>query len=229
MVDPGAPRAVTRLRRSLRRPVSSCGATDPEDEDRRARHRSPACFQRERLLEVAGRGTAGRLREGGRVEGRRVAGRGSVAFPAAFAPDRRPTPKGCVASPRSPNPACRFPAPFRGTYGPLRHPAARPDPRGLSVGVCPASGQGFPCCVHSPLPHVPPPLCSCRSPSRPLAALPVFQAGRLPHHFVSRPAQRFMCSFPLCAVGTHAPYGIWTGWGFYSAKRVAFTAIAGTP
>ena len=60
----------------------------------------------------------------------------------------------------------------------------------------PRHRQGFPCCVHSPLPRVPPPLprrnrsVLASLASRPLAAFPVFRAGRLPHHFVSRPAQR---------------------------------------
>ena len=42
-------------------------------------------------------------------------------------------------------------------------------------------------------------------------SLPRFHGGSASALGVSRPAQRFMCSFPLCAVGTHAPYGIWTG------------------
>ena len=100
----------------------------------------------------------------------------------------------------------REPAPFRhhfhlrslpsaGITGLPRYPAdlsatlpARPDPHGLSVGVCHATGQGFPCCVHSPLPHMPPPLprrnrSVLASPaSRPLAAFPASVMGRLPHH-----------------------------------------------
>ena len=64
---------------------------------------------------------------------------------------------------------------------------ARPDPHGLSVGTVPRRRQGFPCCVHSPLPCVPPPIPRRNRPvlpslaSRPVAAFPVLWAGRLPH------------------------------------------------
>ena len=81
--------------------------------------------------------------------------------------------------------------------------------------ACPSRGsgwrvprhrRGFPCCAPYPPPCVPPPLPSelaqraeprrnrsvhgsltCRT----VPAFPVRQAGRLPHHNVSRPAQRF--------------------------------------
>ena len=78
---------------------------------------------------------------------------------------------------------------------------ARPCPHGSSVGACHAAGrasrvasiplfgwQGFPCCVHSPLPRVLPPLprrnrsVLASLASRPLAAFPVIQAGRLPRY-----------------------------------------------
>ena len=65
---------------------------------------------------------------------------------------------------------------------------ARPCPHGSSVGACHAAGRAFPCCVHSPLPRVLPPLprrnrsVLASLASRPLAAFPVIQAGRLPRY-----------------------------------------------
>ena len=84
---------------------------------------------------------------------------------------------------------------FIGTTGlsatlPARHrikSGASSDPRGLSVGACHATRQGFPCCVHSPLPCVLPPLprrnlsVHASLASRPVPAFPVSVAGRLPH------------------------------------------------
>ncbi len=74
---------------------------------------------------------------------------------------RRPLPRACSLSPSLPPevpslrrhyPASSVPTDLSATL------PAPPDPHGLSVGVCRATGQGFPCCVHSPLPHMPPPL-----------------------------------------------------------------------
>ena len=66
----------------------------------------------------------------------------------------------------------------------LRGPT-RPS-RGVGWRV-PRHQQGFPCCVQSPLPHMPPPIPRRRKrsvlaslASRPLAAFPVSTAGRLP-------------------------------------------------
>ena len=79
---------------------------------------------------------------------------------------------------------------------------ARPDPHGPSVGACHATGQGFPCCAHSPLPCVLPPIprrnLSVRVSlaSRQVAAFPVIRAGRLPRHTLSRPAQRSLALRP---------------------------------
>ena len=104
---------------------------------------------------------------------------------------RRPLPRACSLSPSLPPevpslrrhyPASSVPTDLSATL------PAPPDPHGLSVGVCRATGQGFPCCVHSPLPHMPPPLprrnrSVLASPaSRPLAAFPASVMGRLPHH-----------------------------------------------
>ena len=79
---------------------------------------------------------------------------------------------------------------------------ARPDPHGPSVGACHATGQGFPCCAHSPLPCVLPPI-PRRNPSvhasltsRQVAAFPVIRAGRLPRHTLSRPARRLLALRP---------------------------------
>ena len=80
--------------------------------------------------------------------------------------------------------------------------SARPDPRGLSVGACHATGRAsrvasiplfHTCCRHYPG--------GTRSvlsslASRPLPAFPVLRAGRLPHHFVSRPARRSLALQP---------------------------------
>ena len=55
--------------------------------------------------------------------------------------------------------------------------------------VCAHHRQGFPCCLHPPLPCVPPPLPRWDRPvlasfaSRPMAAFPGARAGRLPHHW----------------------------------------------
>ena len=79
---------------------------------------------------------------------------------------------------------------------------ARPDPRGLSVSACHATGRAsrvasiplfHTCCRHYPG--------GTRSvlsslASRPLPAFPVLRAGRLPHHFVSRPARRSLALQP---------------------------------
>ena len=104
---------------------------------------------------------------------------------------RRPLPRACSLSPSLPPevPSLRrhYPASSAPTDLSATLPAP-PDPHGLSVGVCRATGQGFPCCVHSPLPHMPPPLprrnrSVLASPaSRPLAAFPASVMGRLPHH-----------------------------------------------
>ena len=81
---------------------------------------------------------------------------------------------------------------------------ARPDPHGLSVGACHATGQGFPCCVHSPLPCVLPPIprrnLSVRVSlaSRQVAAFPVIRAGRLPHH----------TRFEACSAFTHVAVAV---------------------
>ena len=65
------------------------------------------------------------------------------------------------------------------------------------------TGQGFPCCVHSPLPCVLPPI-PRRNPSvhasltsRRVAAFPVIRAGRLPRHTLSRPARRLLALRPV--------------------------------
>ena len=79
---------------------------------------------------------------------------------------------------------------------------ARTDPRGLSVSACHATGRAsrvasiplfHTCCRHYPG--------GTRSvlsslASRPLPAFPVLRAGRLPHHFVSRPARRSLALQP---------------------------------
>ena len=63
---------------------------------------------------------------------------------------------------------------------------ARPAPRGVPVWRVPRHRQGFPCCLHPPLPCVPPPLPRWNRPvlaslaSRPMAAFPVTWTGRLP-------------------------------------------------
>ena len=99
---------------------------------------------------------------------------------------RRPLPRACSLSPSLPPevpslcrhyPASSVPTDLSATL------PARPDPHGLSVGVCRATAQGFPCCDHSPLPRMPPPLPrrnrSVLAPltSRPLAAFPVAVNG----------------------------------------------------
>ena len=88
---------------------------------------------------------------------------------------------------------------------PARHrikSGAGSDPHGPSVGACHATGQGFPCCAHSPLPCVLPPI-PRRNPSahasltsRRVAAFPVIRAGRLPRHTLSRPARRLLALRP---------------------------------
>ena len=77
------------------------------------------------------------------------------------------------------------------------------DPHGPSVGACHATGQGFPCCAHSPLPCVLPPI-PRRNPSvhasltsQRVAAFPVIRAGRLPRHTLSRPARRLLALRPV--------------------------------
>ena len=100
----------------------------------------------------------------------------------------------------------REPAPFRHPFHlrslPLRrHYPASSVPTDLSATLTgptrpsravrwrvPRHRQGFPCCDQSPLPHVPPPLprrnrsVLASLASRPLAAFPVIQAGRLPRY-----------------------------------------------
>ena len=69
---------------------------------------------------------------------------------------------------------------------------ARPGPRGLSVGACHATGQGFPCCVHSPLPCVLPPL-----PRRNLSVHVSLASRPVPALHVSRPARRSLVLRPV--------------------------------
>ena len=82
--------------------------------------------------------------------------------------------------------------------------SAQPDPRGLSVGACHATGIGFPCC--DPIPssiHATAQYpggtsrCSRRSHSRPLAGLPRFNGGSASALCVSRPARRLLALWPV--------------------------------
>ena len=74
------------------------------------------------------------------------------------------------------------------SYGPLRHPTGPACPSRGSGWRVPRHRQGFPCCVHPPLPCVPPPIPRRNRPvpsslaSRPMAAFPVSPPGRLPHY-----------------------------------------------
>ena len=150
---------------------------------------------------------------------------------------RRPLPRACSLSPSLPPevPSLRrhYPASSAPTDLSATLPA-RPGPRGLSVGVCHATGQGFPCCIQSPLPHMAPPIPRRNRPvlaslaSRPLAAFPVSTAGRLPRcvfrgllgvHFalcpvwsLSRPRRPFVVGVlqPMSLPTSSAPTA--TGW-----------------
>ena len=99
---------------------------------------------------------------------------------------RDPSPFGHRSSPEAPSLRRRYPA-SQVIWASPPPSLARPDPRGLSVGACHATSQGFPCCVHSPLSCVLPPLprrnlsVHASLASRPVSAFPVFVAGRLPH------------------------------------------------
>ena len=109
-----------------------------------------------------------------------------------------------------------LPAPLS-NQGPFPPPALPgfPGTTGLSATpygpACPSRGsgwrvprhrRGFPCCVHPPLPCVPPPLPRRNRPvlvslaSRPMPAFPVLPAGRLPHYPFSRPARRSLALRP---------------------------------
>ena len=91
---------------------------------------------------------------------------------------------------------------FLGTTGPSATPTGPACPSRGSGSRVPRHRRGFPCCAPYPLPYVPPPLprrnrsvpvsLTCRT----VPAFPVRQAGRLPHHNVSRPAQRSLALRP---------------------------------
>ena len=99
----------------------------------------------------------------------------------------RPFPRRCAALEPRPLPSTgvtRLP----GTAG-LSATLTGPTLPSRAVGWrVPRHRQGFPCCAHSPLQRMPPPIPRRNRPvlaslaSRPLAAFPVWQAGRLPHH-----------------------------------------------
>ena len=114
---------------------------------------------------------------------------------------RDPSPFGHRSSPEAPSLRRRYPASPVLQASPPPSPA-RPDPRGLSVGACHATGQGFPCCVHSPLPCVLPPI-PRRNPSvhvslasRQVVSLPRYQGGSASASPVSRPARRSLTLRP---------------------------------
>ena len=85
-----------------------------------------------------------------------------------------------------------FPPPalpgFISTTGLSATPTGPACPSRESGWRVPRHRRGFPCCVHPPLPCVPPPLPRRNRPvraslaSRPMPAFPVLPAGRLPHH-----------------------------------------------
>ena len=92
-----------------------------------------------------------------------------------------------IASTCGPFPPPALPG-FTGTTG-LSATLSGPTLSSRVVGWrVPRHRQGFPCCAHPPLPCVPPPLprrnrsVLASLTSRPLAAFPVIQAGRLPHY-----------------------------------------------
>ena len=95
---------------------------------------------------------------------------------------------------------------FLGTTGPSATPTGPACPSRGSGSRVPRHRRGFPCCAPYPLPCVPPPLprrnrsvpvsLTCRT----VPAFPVRQAGRLPHHNVSRPAQRSLTFRPACSL-----------------------------
>ena len=92
-----------------------------------------------------------------------------------------------IASTCGPFPPPALPG-FTGTTG-LSATLSGPTLPSRVVGWrVPRHRQGFPCCAHPPLPCVPPPLprrnrsVLASLTSRPLAAFPVIQAGRLPHY-----------------------------------------------
>ena len=97
------------------------------------------------------------------------------------------SPFGHRSSPEAPSLRQHYPASL-GHTGLSATLPAQPFPRGLSVGACHATGQGFPCCVHSPLPCVLPPIprrnlsVHVSLASRLVTAFPVIRAGRLPHY-----------------------------------------------
>ena len=109
---------------------------------------------------------------------------------------RDPSPFGHRSSPEASSLRRRYPASPVLQASPPPLPAqhriksgAGSDPRGLSVGACHATGQGFPCCVHSPssmraaaiTPAEPVGACVARFPTG--ASLPPFSvADRLPHY-----------------------------------------------
>ena len=114
---------------------------------------------------------------------------------------RDPSPFGHRSSPEAPSLRRRYPA-SQVIWASPPPSLARPDPRGLSVGACHATSQGFPCCVHSPLPCVLPPLprrnlsvhASLASPTG--VSLPRFRGGSASALRVSRPARRLLTLRP---------------------------------
>ena len=114
---------------------------------------------------------------------------------------RDPCPFGHRSSPEAPSLCRHYPASSVLRASP---PPCRPDlgPRGLSVGACHATGQGFPCCVHSPLPCVLPPLprrnlsVLASLASRQDGSLPRFHGGSASALRVSGPARRSLVLRP---------------------------------
>ena len=102
---------------------------------------------------------------------------------------RSATPGACSRSPSLPPEAPSLGSALPGFNGSTGFSATLAGPTLPSRVVgwrVPRHRQGFPCCVHSPLPHVPPPLPRRNRSvlpslaSRPLAAFPDIRAGRLP-------------------------------------------------
>ena len=112
----------------------------------------------------------------------------------------RPFLRHALLSNQGPFPPPALPG-FNSTTG-LSATLAGPTRPSRAVGWrVPRHRKGFPCCAHSPLPNVPSPMPRRKRSvlvslaTRPLAAFPVWWAGRLPHH-------RFRG-----LLGVHARYG----------------------
>ena len=99
----------------------------------------------------------------------------------------RPFPRPTRFSNQGPFPPPALPG-FSSTTGLSATPTAQAGPHGFPVDACHATGGASRVAACLPLVHMPPPLPRRSRPvlaslaSRPLAAFPVSQAGRLPHY-----------------------------------------------